>query len=183
MRTFAIRLGIVSALAATTIAIPSVSAGGAEPGGPDAEKLAMLQRIEAAHEEALRAPHAAKELALPSGPQVVEPAWITGIIDESQAPLPAERYVIENQWHDVLGGEHVNVYAGAERADPTHGLVVIDTTALDLTSASTPGGEYRSPTDAGALRIVEAAGTKLILVSSGGARFVFDIASRTFTTA
>lgn len=174
------RLITTTALLCTAIALPMTrSAVGSPGGGLPAEKQALMNQIEQAHSDALAAPHAAKDLALPLAASGPEPAWITGIIDSGQAPLPGSIYEIINQWHDIVGSDHVNVYAGSERAHPEVGLVVVDATGLDLTAPGA-GGIYPTPTAAGAVRIVEAARTTLVLETATGVRFVFDVATRAY---
>jgi len=116
----------------------------------------------------------AKPLTATSRP---EPEWRRGIIDSGQAPFPAHQYVFQNQWQDVVGGKHTNVWAGAAGDDPQQGVVVVRTTSLDLTQ--TGGVEvFPTPTRTGALRIADAHGTVLTLVDSTGATFIFHVESR-----
>lgn len=106
-----------------------------------------------------------------------EPEWRRGIIDSGQAPFSAQAYRFENQWQDVVGGKHTNVWAGAAGDDPQQGIIVVTTTSLDLTQAGTPE-VFRTPSRTGSLRITDARGTVLTLVSSGGAAFTFRVESR-----
>jgi hypothetical protein len=98
------------------------------------------------------------------------------IVESGQAPFPGSLYTFENRWYEATGKGDVVVYAGAERDDPAQGLVA---TRL---SGVTPGpaAVYRTPVRSGAVRIVGAEGKRLSLVSSGGARLVFDVSSQTF---
>lgn len=176
------RFAIAAVLATLVLGVPIGRAVGGETTAAalPPEKLAMQQRIERAHADALAAPHAAKDIALTLAASAPEPAWLTGIIDSGQAPLPGSRFVIENQWHDIVAGEHVNVYAGADREHPASGVVVVDVTALDFSAPASRGGVYPTPEAAGTVRIIEAIGGKLVLLSSTGARFSFDVAARAY---
>jgi hypothetical protein len=181
MRT--LRFGVLTVVTALTIGVPLATAGGTASSGGTlaAEKTAIQRRIDTEYRDALASDRPAKSRAATPQSSGTEPGWRSGIIESGQAPLPAAGFVIENQWHDVIGGEHVNVYAGVERADPSRGLVVVDTTPLDLNGDGTPGGVYYSPAATGSLRIVQAAGSTLVLVSARGSRFVFDAAARRFS--
>jgi hypothetical protein len=121
--------------------------------------------------------HAAKELAVIDSAVAPEPAWLDGIVESGQAPLPGSAFDIVNQWHDVVAGDHVNVYAGARRDDAGAGIVVVEVTRRDYTS---DGGVYPTPSAGGAVRIVDAIGAKLILLAANGARFTFDVTTRTY---
>lgn len=111
-----------------------------------------------------------------------EPEWQRGIVDTGQAPFPAREYRFENQWQDVVGGKHTNVWAGAAGDDPQQGVVVVLTTSLDLTQAGSPE-VFPTPSRTGALRITDAHGTVLTLVSSAGATFTFHVESRQLVAA
>lgn len=106
-----------------------------------------------------------------------EPEWRRGIIDSGQAPFPSQQYRFENQWQDVVGGKHTNVWAGAAGADPQQGVVVVSTTSLDLTQTGS-AEVFRTPSRTGALRITDAHGMVLTLVDATGAMFTFRVESR-----
>jgi hypothetical protein len=116
----------------------------------------------------------AKPLTATSRP---EPAWRRGIIDSGQAPFSAHQFIFQNQWQDVVGGKHTNVWAGAAGDDPQQGVVVVRTTTLDLAQAGSPE-VFITPSRTGALRITDAQGTVLTLVDSTGATFTFHVESR-----
>jgi hypothetical protein len=108
------------------------------------------------------------------------PAWIdrpvgTGTIHESgQSDLPPGAGLFENQWSKQVGQQEIRVYAGAEVADNTQGLVVV--------TVSAPGQprtvqSYQTPIRKGPVRIVDASGDRLILTSEKQL-FIFDITSR-----
>jgi hypothetical protein len=98
------------------------------------------------------------------------------IVESGQAPFPGSLYTFENRWFKSTGDGDLVVYAGAERDDPARGLVAVRLVG------STPGAAavYHTPVAAGAVGIVAAEGERLTLVSISGARFVFDVSSRTF---
>jgi hypothetical protein len=109
-----------------------------------------------------------------------EPAWPSGIVDSGQAPFAGSMFAFENQWQDVVAGEHASAYAGSLRDDPAQGIVALAFTALDVTGPASLGGIFRTPLKAGPVRIVAANGARLTLEAADGMHFVFDIVTRSF---
>ena len=105
-----------------------------------------------------------------------EPAWRSGIVESGRAPFSESQFVIENQWQDVVGGRHVNVYAGAEAGDPAQGVLVLQTSAPDG-SASTPPLVIRTPQKHGALTLMRGGGM-LTARAADGTAFSFDVARK-----
>ena len=105
-----------------------------------------------------------------------EPAWRSGVIDSGLAPFPAAMYQFENQWHEIVNGAHLKVYAGSLGKDASQGVVVIQRISLD-NHAEAPQ-EIRAPAGVGSLRITAAQGTLLTLKSSQGTAFTLDAATR-----
>ncbi len=176
------RTALVAAALCAALSIPLARAGGSAPSALPPAKHTLLHDIETDRREAFAKPHAPKDLAVLTGTvPFPEPAWFTGIIDSGQAPLPSS-FTIINQWHEVIAGEHVNVYAGGFRDDPDAGVVVVDVTPPDGTAARTDGGAYETPAARGAVRIIEAIGTRLILLSARGDRFAFDVTARAYVS-
>src|SRR5436190_12576928 len=58
------------------------------------------------------------------------PGWRRGIVASGLAPFSESAYRIVNQWQDVVGGEHVNVYAGQLGLSPRRGAVVVQRTPV-----------------------------------------------------
>jgi hypothetical protein len=143
-----------------------------------AAKRAYLDADARDRQAALQQPPAPKTYAPPERP--TEPAWVRGIIDSGQAPFPSSVYSFTNQWQDVVNGEHANVYAGSLRSDRSQGIVALEFTAIDITGPATQGGVYATPTRSGALRIVAASAGRLIVLAENGARFAFDLSTRSF---
>ena len=104
---------------------------------------------------------------------VIAPAPVKGI--DFTTAHPSLRIDISQRFLESFG-PGVVVYAGAERDDPAQGLVA--TRLIGMTPG--PAAVYRTPMRSGAVRIVGAEGKRLSLVSSSGARLVFDVASQTF---
>lgn len=143
-------------------------------------KQALLDASAEMREAALRAPAPVKDPDALAPPRLPEPPWPTGIIESGQAPYPGSLYRFSNQWHEVVGGEHAIVYAGALREDPSQGIVAVAFTALDVTSPAAEGGVYETPVRAGAVRIVAATPDGLALEAADGTLLTFSLGSRTF---
>ncbi len=169
-RVFALAGGL-SIAAVVTIAGANAGAGSLD------EKAAMEARAETARVRSLAEPRPPKQSER-APDAAAEPAWRNGIIQSGLAPVPATLYVITNQWHQIVRGEHLNVYAGAFRGDTRRGVVIVETTRLDLNGPGSPGGVYTLPGGGGPVRIVSADGTRLTLRSDDATMFVFDALER-----
>jgi hypothetical protein len=110
-----------------------------------------------------------------------EPSWRRGIVASGFAPFPESAYRIVNQWQDVIGGRHVNVYAGRLGSDARRGVVLVQHTAI---RAASPGPATASiaPGESGTLRITRARGTVLELRSSRGGSYAFDVGRGRFVS-
>lgn len=75
---------------------------------PDKQAIVLESKLNEAPPNPNGQPPA--ELATPP-----EPEWRTGIIEDHAAPFPGSMFRLENQWQQVVGARHVNVYAGALR--------------------------------------------------------------------
>jgi hypothetical protein len=85
-------------------------------------------------------------------------------------------YSFTNQWQNIVGGVHVNVYAGYDRQNPSVGLIVVQATSINGKRASAPI-VFRVGGYPGALRVVAAKGAVLTLESASGRAFTFDVAN------
>lgn len=119
----------------------------------------------------------AKFSKAPTVPSRPEPAWERGIVETGLAPFQSRVFKFENQWHEILNGEHVKVYAGADGRDTSQGLVVVQVTGLDSLEAGPPE-VFKTSERVGPLRIVSAKETQLTLSSGEGVRFLFDVEKR-----
>jgi hypothetical protein len=151
-----------------------------EPTGNTAQasRAALWLQRDQQREAARRQPQPPKNPNAVRAPAAND-AWPSGIInDGGPAPLPAELFVTHNMWQDVIDGQHVSVYAGSERADPSQGMLVVFITSLDLQSHRSE--TYRTPAKRGALRVVGTDGLRLKLSAASGGTVVFDVATRQF---
>src|SRR5215510_12890494 len=83
-----------------------------------------------------------------------EPPWRSGIIESGLAPFPAAMYQFENQWHEIVDGAHLKVYAGSLGKNSSEGVVVIQ--RISLNNRAEAPLEIRAPARAGSLRIIAA---------------------------
>lgn len=99
----------------------------------------------------------------------------TGIFEEAEGPWPADWFRTENLWMGYVGQSITNVYAGASPGEPLQGKLVI--TSQDQKRAF---DVYLTPNQTGPIRIESVEGTVLELRSTGGERYLFDVAARKF---
>ena len=96
-----------------------------------------------------------------------------GALEGHQPPPGYEKVLlVENSW----AGTGYIVYAGALYDDPDQGVIVV--TDRFVSPLPKVLGEYRPPTKEGRLRILEAQGDTLSIVSAGGTRYSFNADTR-----
>lgn len=140
-------------------------------------KQALVNRIHQLRSDGARAPQPAENpLYVP--PATTPEPWQSGIIQSGQATFPRGMYTINNRWQDVVGGQHLQVFAGADGTNPAQGIVIVQTVSLDLQTINDM--VYKAPTQNGALRVVAANGTRLTLTTTNGQSVVFDAVARNF---
>ena len=111
------------------------------------------------------------------------------ILERSFSMLNSAYFTVKNMWKADLDGEHITVYAGGRRTNVSAaelvsndlawlGALVIIMTDQDGNPIPGRGEEYLTPVNAGAVRIVDAAGTTLNLAAKDGTSFAFDVANR-----
>jgi hypothetical protein len=95
-----------------------------------------------------------------------------GVLEGHQPPAGYEKvYLVEDAW----AGTRYTVYVGALYDDPDQGVVVV---IKNNTWPPERLGDYRSPTKEGRLRILDAQGDTLSIVSAGGTRYSFNADTR-----
>lgn len=90
------------------------------------------------------------------------------ISDQYMAPSKG----ILNAWFATIEGEAVAVYAGGDLDDVSVGLVGVSKSGLLRW--------HNTPANTGAVKIVDALAKRLILTSTHGTTFYFDVLSETF---
>jgi hypothetical protein len=79
----------------------------------------------------------------------------------------------ENSWRGVVGGEYLDVFAGASSRDPQQGLVLIIRSPLNL-SRIMESRTVNMPQRIGAVHIIAQQNHLLTLANAAGQQFVFD---------
>lgn len=117
-----------------------------------------------------------------------QPAGAGFIVDDFTPPFPAMSHIITSMWYQESANQRIIVYAGALRDNPgvssqaTQSVVIVELQTLD--GKNLPGGgTYLAPQKAGAMKIVNAQGTRLILQAETGAMFYFDVMTRQFVAS
>ncbi len=132
-----------------------------------------------------REPTPIRDLALrltPHPTRIANRPLGAGILVESgMAPFSPLIYLVRNHWYEVVNGKTIVVYAGLLTDEPgvssrgSQGIVIVDN-----------GGQWArfpTPTKAGAVRIVDAKGERLVLLSDSGVTFYFDVPVQRFVSS
>lgn len=116
-------------------------------------------------------------------PLPVTPAGDGAIIDQISPKLSQLLNInIINKWYAQVGDRQFNVFAGSNYDDPAQGMVYV--TIFTADGRDLPdGGYYPTATRSGAVRIVGAQGLRLILLSTEGETFYFDVPGQQFTAS
>jgi hypothetical protein len=120
--------------------------------------------------------------SLPNAGGTPDSELVTGIVDVSQAPFPRSTYAIENRWQELRGATLAQVYAGADGADPTQGVVVLQLVAWPA-DQDVETQAFPTPTKEGPVRVTAADGDLLTLTSASGGRYTFDLVSHALALA
>jgi len=104
-------------------------------------------------------------------PENASPKWPCGIF-HSPAPFGSE-VRIKNDWSCDAFGEHIQVFAGGLRSNPTQGVLFVVARSMDL--HRTGGGRFFGPIGGGPLQIVGYKGTTLTVATATGKQFIFVI--------
>lgn len=122
-------------------------------------------------------------LTLTPAGQITKPQRPAGggtIVESQQAPLPGQLFSIANYWYTTQGSQVTQVFAGADRRDPTQGVVVVIIPGNG--QPAPPYQVYRTPTKSGSVRVVDAQGQRLTLRTDSGITITFDVLARQFTS-
>jgi hypothetical protein len=103
------------------------------------------------------------------------------IIETGNSSFSIAPHAFINQWVGEVHGSRVTVLAGTDQKGSHNGLVVV----VKISGVSNQVVEeqaYVAPVQYGSLRIVQANGDQLTLVTAGGEEFVFDISTGQFVS-
>ena len=111
------------------------------------------------------------------------PPFTTGIFEgQPGAYFHAFEAKIENHWKGIVNGEQVIVFAGALVKDPSQGFIAVR--SRSRRSGQPSGGFFLSPTKAGALRIVDAKGSRLVIHQANDTKLLyFDVPALTYVNS
>jgi hypothetical protein len=143
------------------------------------EKLVIANQVAAARqaEKNILAGQAVQPLPTP---QAVPDAPIrSGIFPGDGGLFHEGQPLIANHWQSQVGGEILQVYAGAASRNSAQGVLVVVVTSADRARTQMQG--YPAPPGAGPLEITGANGLVLSLQAENGQTLDFDLQSRQFT--
>jgi hypothetical protein len=143
------------------------------------EKQAIQQQYTT--ERAAGAASPAPKNPFASYPIVPEQPFITGIVNDGDAPFSSEHVKIVNYWQGILNGVRTYIYAGSQTAEgtnPQQGVLIIQTTPdYPLEGSTAP---ILTPVQAGPVSIVAAQDGTILAVSATGS-YVFTLNTNTGT--
>jgi len=89
--------------------------------------------------------------------------------------------VIANQWQGPIANQNMVVHAGHLRAEPTRGVLVLQSFPRDKNRRS--GRYIFAPKRSGSLRIVGSAGSSINIKSASGQQYRFSLPDATLSDA
>lgn len=142
------------------------------------EKQIIEERYTQEREEGAQNPAPRDPLFIPEpGSEYEIP---TGILENVDPPSGIQDFSFINRWQGMVNDLFVSVSAGGLLSDPLQGKLVVETQRIDYSEDLIPVQEFLTPTEAGPVRIILEKDLKLVLKSSNGTFFLFDVLSRTF---
>lgn len=99
------------------------------------------------------------------------------IIESSFAPY-SSYYTFKNRWIEKTDERSIVAYAGAITGESAQGILIVNVWTADSERLPEEGGYYFTPQKAGPIRITDAEGEVLTLITDTGVKFLFDVASR-----
>lgn len=181
------RIALTVAAVAVVLMVAAVAAAFSlanvpEPPPPTPSPEPTLSHIEISATQARLATTTAHEqrmaATLAAVMQVTPAALATSIHADGFGPAPsgAADIVTQNVWVGLVGDEWASVYAGALRSDPQTGALLLVTVNHDRVDQK----RFTAPLSKGALRISTANYERLLLVSTGGQTYYFDVLAQRF---
>jgi hypothetical protein len=93
-----------------------------------------------------------------------------------------DEFNLKNHWVTKQDNEQIMVFAGSDTSQNPNAVVLVITIQDDASEQSSREAKvYKVPQTHGAVRIVDADGDKVTMVSFDGKPIIFDILARTFT--
>lgn len=151
-----------------------LSAQSLPPGKQAIEQEYSQERAAGAENPAPRNPQA----PYPIAPEV---PFVTGVIDDDDAPFSSEDVSICNRWQGIQNGVRTLVYAGVDADDAQQGVVIVQT--IPDYPGDVSGQRVLTPVRAGAVCVVVAQNGLLTLVSDTDSYVLtFNVSTGTFTS-
>ena len=141
-------------------------------------KLDNVQRVIADQAAGAARPASKDAKALPYGPKVINPDFLTGIFDGAGGTFHAWEGEFSNHWQGNVGGKFVFVSAGSQSDDPTQGIVMVMTVSGNRLQVHKE--LIKAPTGSGALQVTQAAWPLISLSSSTGQTLIFNAQANIF---
>lgn len=119
----------------------------------------------------------------PAQPPQSQPpvAVLTGqdeILDGSEGLVRPWEAVTQNLWQGERGGVYYQALAGSASDDPSKGLILLIESQPQKNQRTQHF--YLAPSSTGALRVISARGTQLLLSTANGGQIIFDLVARSF---
>ena len=142
------------------------------------EKITNAKRILSDTEIGLANP-AVKDPALaPAAPNVSDTGFQIGIFDGPGGMIHSWEGSMINHWQDGVDSEYVLVSAGVSVEDPAQGLVMVVRVSGNRQNFSR--NFYQTPVKGGAVKVIDANGTDIILQAANGDQVTFDVTTNQF---
>ncbi len=144
------------------------------------EKLAMAERMAA--EQAVGAQLPRRDKVAPPLPAAALESWPApvqeGIFEGSQGLIRPSSADIRNVWQGERNGVLLQVFAGSLPDDPAQGIVVVVQASPEEMGRKTEW--IRPPVETGALQIIEARESLLIMTGQDGTSLTFNLDTLSF---
>ena len=156
---------------------------------PDATKIARLAQLNNEQASAVAAypsttQVAGRPIAIPTNlPTSVanKPGLGLGLTTDCNEAFPHD-LTPTNCWTDVVGESYLTLYAGAMKAIPDQGVLIVYTTTLDYSTMSKPE-YYNTPEKVGPITIRSVTAAQVLLATENSELLAFDIATRQWVNA
>lgn len=142
------------------------------------EKLTIANQVAAERQVEKNNPAVQAARRLPTPPAVQDAPMRSGIFPGDGGLFHDGQAVIANHWQSQVGGDYLQVYAGAKSKNSALGVVVV--MVISANRMQTQAQVYQAPPDTGPLEIIGANGLVLKLQAGNGRLLDFDLRTRQF---
>ena len=142
------------------------------------EKITNARRMLADTAAGLANPAAKDPDLAPAAPVVTDPGFPIGIYDGPGGMIHSWEGNMTNHWQDSIGSDYVLVSAGVSADDPTQGLVMVVRVSSNRQQYNRTF--YQTPIKGGAVSVLNANGTDIMLQAADGTQITFDAITNQF---